>query len=244
MQFQFACFKPFSNIRHGIFARKGGVSPAPFDSLNVGYGVGDKPESVSENRRRIADCMDGSQLIFIHQVHGTGIWHCPEKETPESGNPRTADAMVSSEKGTTLVVQVADCQPVLLYDPVGKVAAIIHSGWRGSIRNIVGRTIRVMAEDAGSRPEDIIAGIGPSLGPCCAEFVNYRTEIPGEFWTYRHRSVYFDFWAITKDQLVAAGLKEDNIETSGMCTKCNPEYFFSYRKDNRTGRFAAVIGLK
>jgi hypothetical protein len=89
-----------------------------------------------------------------------------------------------------------------------------------------------------------LAGIGPSLGPCCAEFVNYRQEIPSGLWAYRRDTVYFDFWAMTRDQLNAAGVCEDHIETSRLCTRCNSDRFFSYRGEKRTGRFPAVIGLR
>ena len=101
-----------------------------------------------------------------------------------------------------------------------------------------------MRDEFGVNPQNIIAGIGPSLGPCCGEFQNYRTEIPEKFWGYKDRFVNFDFWALTRDQLTEAGLGEENIEASGICTKCNPHQFFSYRRQNTTGRFAAVIGLK
>jgi copper oxidase (laccase) domain-containing protein len=90
----------------------------------------------------------------------------------------------------------------------------------------------------------IVAGVGPSLGPCCAEFVNYQSEIPKEFWKYRQGSDLFDFWSLSRDQLCAAGVLNKNIYLSNFCTKCNPALFFSYRGEGQTGRFAAVIGLK
>jgi hypothetical protein len=153
------------------------------------------------------------------------------------------DAMVTDRAGKLLVVQVADCQPVLLFDPERRVVANIHSGWRGSIANVAGRTLQVMRERFECSARDVLAGVGPSLGPCCAEFVNYRDEIPRELWGYRRDSVYFDFWAVTRDQLMAAGVPAEHIHTSGMCTKCHTDRFFSYRGERRTGRFPAVIGI-
>jgi copper oxidase (laccase) domain-containing protein len=90
----------------------------------------------------------------------------------------------------------------------------------------------------------MVAGIGPSLGPCCAEFVNYTREIPRRFWHYRVSECHFDFWAITRAQLCQAGVVADNVYTSEICTRCNPQAFYSYRGQRVTGRFAAAIGLR
>jgi hypothetical protein len=152
--------------------------------------------------------------------------------------------MVTSLPKRTLVIQVADCQAVMMYDPNRQVVANVHVGWRGSIQNILARTLRVLEQRFGCQAGHLVVGIGPSLGPCCAEFVNYQTEIPRRFWAYKDDSHHFDFWAISFDQLVEAGVRPENIANSRMCTKCNPDIFFSYRGQGRTGRFAALIGLK
>ncbi|MDX2500846.1 MAG: laccase domain-containing protein, partial [Deltaproteobacteria bacterium] len=119
----------------------------------------------------------------------------------------------------------------------------VHSGWRGSIDNIIGRTIEAMQHHFGCHPDAILAGIGPSLGPCCAEFINYKTEIPQEFWRYKDPVDHFDFWAISYDQLLDAGVLAKHIESCQMCTRCRTDEFFSYRAEKTTGRFAAVIGM-
>ncbi|MBW1984000.1 MAG: polyphenol oxidase family protein, partial [Deltaproteobacteria bacterium] len=93
------------------------------------------------------------------------------------------------------------------------------------------------------KSSDLIAGIGPSLGPCCAEFVNYKKEIPEAYWTYKNQDNYFDFWAVSKDQLCNAGVLPENTHLSKICTKCHTDRFYSYRGEGTTGRFAAVIGL-
>jgi YfiH family protein len=142
-----------------------------------------------------------------------------------------------------LTILVADCQPVMLFDPVRSVIANIHSGWRGSIINIIGRTVAEMQKRFGCLPADIHAGIGPSLGPCCAEFVNYREEIPESLWSYRVSNHHFDFWAMSRDQLLQAGLLPGRIEIGGLCTRCRRDLFFSYRAARRTGRMAAIIGM-
>jgi polyphenol oxidase len=96
----------------------------------------------------------------------------------------------------------------------------------------------------GTRPADLIAGIGPSLGPCCAQFIHYRQEFPESFWKYQIRPDYLDLWQLSRDQLTAAGVLEDHIQIAGVCTSCRTDLFFSYRKEKTTGRFATIIALK
>jgi YfiH family protein len=145
--------------------------------------------------------------------------------------------MVTAQPGQFLVVTVADCQPILMYDPRRRVVANVHSGWRGSVTNVAGRTLAVMTERFGCDPADVQVGIGPSLGPCCAEFVNYRQEIPRELWGYRRDSVYFDFWAMSRDQLTGAGVPPDHIHISELCTKAHGQFFHT----GRTNYVSAVI---
>jgi YfiH family protein len=138
---------------------------------------------------------------------------------------------------------MADCQCILLYDPEKKVIANIHSGWKGSIRNIIGITIDKMIDVFACNPCNINAGISPSLGLCCAEFINYEREIPIDLWKYKNEISHFDFWSLSYDQLISAGLLAENIYISKICTKCNSKIFYSYRRSQRTGRFAGFIGL-
>ena len=137
-----------------------------------------------------------------------------------------ADAVISDCPNIGLTISAADCQAVMLYDPSRKVIANIHSGWRGSIQNIIGHTVNKMVDVFGCRAAELFAGIGPSLGPCCAEFINYRDEIPELYWPYRISNNHFDFWAISRDQLIEAGLPGRQIETGGICTKCDTARFF------------------
>lgn len=240
---QFSGLTGIKGVWHGIFLRLGGVSPMPFDSLNVGAGTGDSVENVMANRGRLAAVLPSGTLHMVHQVHGTSVLEIP----PSSGGGQAAlpqaDAMICRSPDHFLMIQVADCQAVMLVDPIRKVVANVHSGWRGSIGNIIATTIAAMKARHHCRPEHIIAAVGPSLGPCCAEFIHYKEEIPPEFWPYRGSRNHFDFWAVSRDQLATAGVKRENIHLSRICTRCNPHLFFSYRAQKRTGRFAAVIGL-
>ena len=246
--FQFSRLAAFDAIDHGVFTRRGGCSQAPFDSLNVTHGLGDEDHCVERNRQRVARAMGGNELVFARQVHGTGVVEIQAEDTGTTSArgkiPPVGDALVTHQVGKFLVIQVADCQSVLLYDPVRQVVANVHSGWRGSIRNIIGRTVEAMVGRFNCDPVRIQAAVGPSLGPCCAEFVHYRQEIPEFLWCYKDDGVHFDFWSLSCDQLVQAGVLRKNIEVSRLCTRCRTDLFYSYRGEVTTGRFAVVIGLR
>lgn len=152
--------------------------------------------------------------------------------------------MITDISGKVLAIQLADCQGILLHDPQARVVANIHSGWRGSVGNIISVCVAAMQSEFGCRPEHIFAGISPSLGPCCAEFIHYRTEIPEIYWQFKDASDYFDFWKISQHQLINSGLLPQHIEIANICTKCNSHLFYSFRKKKNTGRFLSVIGLK
>ena len=240
--FEFNLFKGYSELCHGVFARSGGVSSGRFDSLNLGLSVGDDPEAVKENRRRMLERMGIQQAVYLDQVHGKTIHVLTEDD---GQGPIVADGVVTDMRGVGLVIQVADCQGVLFYDPERKVIANVHSGWRGSVQNIIGDCIDVMTDRFRCNPKDIRAGISPSLGPCCAEFVNYRDEIPEALWGYRlPGGLTFDFWKLSWDQMRAKGVRQENVETMNLCTRCNTDTFYSYRREHRTGRFGCVISLK
>jgi len=235
----------FSGLKHAIFTRRGGCSREPFDSLNVAFRVGDAACRVKHNRRRITAALKGSHYVFAHQTHGTdGVVLRGDVAFPENGGSvLCGDALITDIPGIRLVIQVADCQAVLLYDRRRRVVANIHAGWRGSVAGIIGKTVRRLQQVFGCRPPDLSAAISPSLGPCCAEFVNYRREIPRRYWAYKDRRDRFDFWALSRDQLIESGVPADCIHISRLCTRCRTDLFFSYRAQKQTGRFAAVIGL-
>ncbi len=247
---EFEQFRDLKGIVHGVFARSGGVSPKPFDSLNVGMNSGDDTANIAQNRKMITLKMGMKPLLFLNQVHGDEIKVLKKDDTDfsiqfEPGKDSyTADAVITDMKGVFLVIQVADCQAIILYDPENQVIANIHSGWRGSVKNIIGQCLAQMTKNFGCDPVNILAGISPSLGPCCAEFVNYEKEIPKELWKYKSKDKdYFDFWQISADQLAAAGVDKENIEIMGMCTKCITKQFYSYRAQKTTGRFASMISM-
>lgn len=241
--FQFRAFQAFPMVAHALFTREGGVSQGPFSTLNVGGNGGDDPWAVSRNLEKLQRITGGKRMVSVNQVHGTEVVEVTSREGAPKQRP-DADALITNIPGVDLLIKVADCQPVLLYEPEKGVVANIHSGWRGSVNNIVGKTVRKMRMLFSCDPGKIIAGVGPSLGPCCAEFVNYRKEIPEPLWPYKVKTDHFDFWRMTKDQLAGEGVPQNQIFISGLCTRCRTDLFFSYRGEGVTGRSAAVIGLR
>lgn len=237
-----AIFADQANLTHAIFTRHGGNSKPPYDSLNISFGVQDDPAAVQTNRERIKETLRLDNLVSSKQIHSDKILLVdskPKTDQEEEGY----DALITNLPNLGLMVQQADCQAVMLFDPIKRAVANIHSGWKGTALNIIGKTIQTMTDTFGTTPSHVKAGISPSLGLCCAEFINYKTELPTKFHKYQTEPNYFDFWAISRDQLMAAGVNRRNIEIAKICTKCNHDYF-SYRREKTTGRFASVIALK
>ena len=232
---------PHKNLVHATFTRKGGISLPPFDTLNVSFEVGDHPQTVSKNLAVIQAAMGADSLFFLRQVHGTKILKLrnplPLKSTP-------ADAMITNLTGIALLVKQADCQGVILFDPKTRVIAVVHCGWRGNVQNILAKTVHVMRKDFLCKAGDILAAIGPSLGPCCAEFKGYKDIFPRFFADFMTSTNHFDLWAISVHQMTEAGLCPENIHVSKICTKCSADLFYSYRKEAVTGRFATVAMLR
>lgn len=222
--------------------RHGGVSKAPYTSLNLGLNTGDAPEAVSENRRRFFEAIGTSELQVAggYQVHGTGI---KVVETP--GSYDGYDAFVTGVPGIFLCVTIADCVPVLIYDPVKKAVAAIHAGWRGTVGEIALKTIDCLVETFGTEPSDCIAYIGTSISYDCfevsAEVANEFDgglkrpgELPGKYMV--------DLKEANRRQLLRAGLKEEFTEVSSYCTAADNTRFFSHRKEGgKTGRMLAVV---
>lgn len=227
---------------HGTFNRSGGISPAPWDSLNVSFGLGDDPGNVRSNRAVIKKALGFSHFVSARQIHGSLVYHV--KENPGRDLEIDGfDALVTNVADLGLMIQQADCQAVMLFDPEKKAVGIAHVGWRGSAAGIIAATVSAMRRAYATDAADLTAAISPSLGPCCAQFVNYQSELPPSLHGCQVRPDYFDFWAISHDQLCAAGVRPENVHTAQICTRCSRDYF-SYRREKETGRFASVIGLK
>lgn len=173
--------------------------------------------------------------ILADQVHGDLILEV-------SAKPETiplCDGFMTNKAGLSLMVKVADCQGILMYDPITHSAAAVHSGWRGSTLNIIGRAVEKMREAYGTNPADLLVAISPSLGPCCAVFTDPKNELPESCYAFIREGNLVDFWALSVSQLLEAGVRQ--IEVAGKCTKCQPGYF-SHRNGD-SGRMGVFVTL-
>lgn len=239
---EFELLAEFPNLVHGVFTRHGGVSPEPYATLNCGGTIsGDDPQNVQRNLEKVSEII-GAPLIFGWQCHGKNVVNIP------AANPKDLDAcdgLITQHSGIGLAIKHADCQAAIFYDPEHQVVANVHCGWRGNVQNIYAETMNKMKQTYGTRPESLLVCISPSLGPDASQFINYRTELPEEFWSFQIKPLYFDLWAIARKQLLDCGVLAEHIEIASMCTYSNSEDFFSYRRGKTvTGHHATVVALK
>jgi polyphenol oxidase len=247
-------FESFSSVKHFVSGRDGGISPSPFDSLNLSFSAGDEKENVIENRNRIAKSLGIQQdhLLFVSQCHSSDVVIVRTKE--DAGGQILADALITNVSGLCICVMGADCVPVLVYDPIQKVIAAVHAGWKGTVASILTKTLSKMQSEFGSKMENIQIGIGPSISQEKYEVGeevylqfkdNFETDTDLIFKYDSNSNKYFpDLWLANKMQAMKMGVLEQNIEIAGICTFSNPEEFFSARYfKNKTGRFAAGIVL-
>ena len=235
--YRFEGLKRIRSLSHAITTRQGGVSKKPFDYLNLGMGQDDEA-SVNANLELLQAVMDLPKMVWARQVHGTRI---VAVDGTESGPVENADGLATDRPGVGLLIQQADCQAVILAAP-GKAVANLHVGWRGNVANMPGAGVQFMRQRYGLAPHELRAAVSPSLGPCCAQFINHASELGPGFTPYQSRPDYFNLWKVTVDQLVRAGIKRERIEVAGLCTKCRQE-FYSYRREKLTGRFGTLIAL-
>lgn len=249
-------------IIHGFSTRRGGVSAGPFASLNLGLSTGDDPAAVHENRRRFFGALgiDPDRTVGARQVHGDGVLVVDRHLVARSGFPRILldegseyDALVTELPGLALTVSTADCLPILMADRRRGAVAAIHAGWRGTVRRVVQRAVETLRERYGTAPQDCTAALGPCIRACCYEvdapvieplaraLAGWRawvTEKDGGRWN-------LNLAAANRHLLEAAGLDPAAISDAGLCTRCRPDLFYSYRaQGHRTGRMMNTILLK
>ena len=255
---QFSLF-PQEGLVHGISTRLGGVSKLPFASLNMALHTGDEADAVCANRRLFCEtlCVKPERLVTLRQVHGERVHRVRSDEAGRGSkvyddSVLQADALITNELDVPLMLCFADCVPVLFYDPVQRVVAAAHAGWKGTVSRIAQKTVQQMRQECNSRPEDVLAGIAPAIGPCCFEvseavsekFCKAFPQYP-EIISYSSEGrIFIDLWAANRLQLEEEGLLPRHIDSADVCTKCSAELFYSYRKaQGTTGRFAALISL-
>lgn len=241
--FQYPGLSLNRHLFHAVFTRRGGVSNPPFNTLNISDTVGDRPKDVSRNLHRIKQVAGADHLIFMNQSHGNNVFVLRKGCISNIVEVPTADAIITNIPYAAIMVKQADCQGVIIFDPTRKVLANVHCGWRGNVQNILGVVIRRMKQEFDCQESDLLAAIGPSLGPCCAEFVTHGQIFPESFERFMVRQNYFDLWAVSSRQLLSAGVLKENIEVAGICSCCNTDLFYSYRAEVKTGRFGTVAML-
>jgi hypothetical protein len=252
--YQFEAFAEQPRMVHGVFTRKGGVSEGAFDSLNVGSTVGDDQERVLTNRQRLAETfsMDDANTRTTWQVHGADVVRAMPGVKSDAPPPK-ADGIITNDSTLPLVMRFADCVPILLYDPIHHAIGLAHAGWRGTVAGAGEAVVRAMADAYGSQPKKLIAGIGPSIGPCCyevgPEVVQGIAETFGSTDDLLHQPEgngtrpHLDLWAANERALHDAGVQ--HIEVAHLCTSCNTHEFYSHRKEQgNTGRFGVLISLR
>lgn len=248
----------YEGITHFVSTRMGGCSSSPYDSLNLSFNVGDDPEKVLENRKLLAKCLEIpiTSLTTAKQIHDCNVKIVSGElrgrgSVDYKGAINATDAMVTNVPNICLMVLLADCVPILFFDPSKRAIGVSHAGWNGTLRFVAKNTVKALREEFGCLPLDIVVGIGPSIGPCCYQVgqevlsqVEYLSETKQDF--IRNESAdgkgYFDLWRANLEQLLQAGILEKNIEMAKVCTCHHPNLFFSYRHEKgETGRFGAGI---
>ncbi|WKZ32436.1 MAG: peptidoglycan editing factor PgeF [Thermodesulfobacteriota bacterium] len=233
-------------VAHGFLTRKGGVSAPPYESLNFGEREADKREHVDENRKRVLAAFGAGSLFTINQVHGASVFRLGP-DAPLA--PPDADAIITAEEGAAIGILTADCLPVLLFDPVNRAVSAVHAGWRGTALGVTLNAVREMGKAFGTKPRDLKAAIGPSIGPCCYSvgenvYEEFRAEGRSlDSFISLDDGLRLDLGAENISQLLSLGVGQRNISGSAPCTSCSGD-FFSYRRDQgRTGRQLSFIML-
>jgi len=251
--YRIRAFDDHPHLSHAIFTRQGGVSREPFAALNLGPSVGDDPEAVAENFRRACRLLAirPEQTVACHLIHSAEVISVtPANRQRVMGK---ADGLITAEPEIFLAMRFGDCTPLIFFDPVRRAVGLTHAGWRGTMKNAAGATVIKMEQQLGCRAQDIIAVIGPAIGPCCYEvgpdvMAAARQSFTGADSLFsqgntRPDRAYFDMWAANHRQLTASGVGQ--IIHSGLCTACRTDLFYSHRAEQgQTGRFGVIIGLR
>ncbi len=256
---EFECLTEYGEtLTHCMSTRSGGFSTGECSSLNLGFNRNDSRENVLRNFQLLCDSVgfDTGSLILTNQVHGS-IVRSVDKRDSGKGFCRESDltgvdGLITQTDHVTLVTFHADCVPVFLFEPGIKAAALLHSGWRGTLKSIVIQALEQMAALPGFHADRLVAVMGPSIGSCCFEvgedvYTLFKSKHQNKaFYEVGQNGKWkIDLNAIIKTEMIKNGLRTENIHISGICTKCRNDLFFSYRGDQgKTGSLAAFMQLK
>lgn len=247
-------------LTHGFLGRRGGVSPPPFASLNVGPLSEDDPDHIRRNLGRVADCLSirAERIFSAAQVHGTAAIEVDASSLERTifragGRAPRADVLVCASPDIYLGILTADCVPVLLYDPLAPAVGAAHAGWRGTLGGASRVAVERMCGSLGASRGRLLAATGPCIGPCCYNVgedvaVAFREADPAyrRFVTRTGRAGPWrlDLPGLNRHQLLAAGLRAENLSAVPGCTHCRPDLFYSVRFDGpRTGRQISLVGF-
>lgn len=238
-------------VNHAVFSRHGGVSPRPWESLNLGGTVGDNPENVLENRKRAFRALNQNydSVFDVWQVHSDKVV-CTNAPRLKTEPHQKADAILTNQAGVTLFMRFADCVPILLCDPVKHVIGLVHAGWQGTLKRIAESTVLMMKEKYDSRPSDVVAAIGPSIGPDHYQIgleVSNQVELTfqgdsSNLLMHKNGVIHMNLWEANWLLLNRCGVQ--NIELASICTACNVKDWYSHRGEHgKTGRFGVLIRM-
>jgi YfiH family protein len=247
---QFESLEP-GLVAHAIFTRRGGVSPEPWQSLNVGSTVGDEIGHVRENLARVFSAvgLEPRSAYNVWQVHSAKV--IIARSDHAGGELQKGDALITRDPSVTLIMRFADCVPILLHDPQRQAAGLVHAGWHGTVKKTASMAVRAMRDAFGTDPADIVAGIGPSIGP---DHYAVREDVIEPFVkSYGSKGsvhlrksgdeMYLDLWSANAALLEEEGVRQ--IEVARICTACHVDDWYSHRGESgRTGRFASIISLR
>lgn len=258
--FTFPKLDKVGGVTAAFSTRLGGVSTGDQESMSFSFTVGDKEENVLENYRLFCDAIgvDRKNVVVAYQTHTANIRKVTKEDIGKGVFKKQdyadIDGLVTNEKGIVLVTQYADCTPLLFFDPVKKIAATSHGGWRGTVNEIALKTVEIMIKDYGSKAQDILCAIGPNISKCCYEVDDPVIDEINKL-QYLNKSLCYDVKGggkymldlkqVNKQILLHAGIKEENIDVADLCTCCNSDIFHSHRASKgRRGTLAAMICLK
>lgn len=250
-----------NKVIHGFSTRLGGVSEKHLSSMNLSFTRGDKQENVIENYKRITKALgvEFECLVLTYQTHTTNVRVVTSKDRGKGvikeRDYTDVDGLISNDPSVTLVTFYADCVPLFFVDPVHDAIGLSHSGWRGTANKMGQKTIEKMHECFGTNPEDVIAAIGPSI---CMDCYEVSEDVIEEFkkgfddaviqnicYKKDNNKYQLDLWKANKFVLLEAGVKEENLSVSNICTCCNPNLLYSHRASNGLrGNLAAFLSLK
>ncbi len=248
---RYLTFDLLADLVHAVFTRHGGVSPPPWDTLNVGGTVGDDPQNVRENRIRAFLALERNpdSMFDSWLIHNTGVIYV-DAPRDLTCKPPQADILLTDKPEVTLFMRYADCVPILLFDPVHRAIALAHAGWLGTMRNVARVAVDALRRGYGTDPSQVRAVIGPAIGPDHYEVGEDVVAMARTVFDEQADQVLiphgdrwcFDLWQANRLQLRAAGVQQ--IEIAQICTACHLEDWYSHRAEwGKTGRFGVLLAL-